>query len=79
MVENSNDMQQNVIQSALDHAYNYISSVINTDLSTSKRCEYDDESFYWSPSNEEKELMSQFNQLKIQSIPHKELKYVRHL
>ena len=64
------NMQQNIPQSAQDHTYNYISSE-NDNLSIQDGIEhYDDESPYWIPSNEERELISQFSQLRIQSIAH---------
>ena len=68
------NMQQSITQSTQDPTYNNISSASYNNLSTPKGMKYsDDESPYWIPSDEERELMSQFNQLKIQNISHKEL------
>ena len=70
--DSDNNMQQNIPQSAQGPTYNYISSVDNS-LSIQEVGYYDDESPYWIPSNEERELMSQFSRLRIQSISHKDL------
>ena len=71
--DSDTSMQQGITQSTQNYAYRYNSSA-NYNLPIPEGMKYsDDESPYWIPSDEERELMSQFNQLKIQNIPHKEL------
>ena len=70
--DSDSSVQQNIPQSGQGPTYNYISSVDNS-LSTQEVGYYDDKSPYWIPSNEERELMSQFSRLRIQSITHKDL------
>ena len=71
--DSDTNMTQSITQSGQDPTYNNISPA-NDNLPIPEGMEYsDDESPYWIPSDEERELLSQFNQLKIQNIPHKEL------
>ena len=72
--DSDNNMQQNIPQSAQDPRVNNCISPENDNLSNQDGVkDYDYGSPYWIPSNEERELMSQFGRLRIQSITHKDL------